>query len=67
MEDVMHAYALNLDSEQNNNELFCKIHCEMVNRYGVDPKLASEMAIDLMEVISAVDGNLDIFEKYFLH
>lgn len=54
-------------SGTSDTELFAKIHLELVNRYQVDPKLASEMAWDLMEVLSAVDGNLDIFEKYFLH
>ena len=52
---------------QNDTELFAKIQLELVNRYQVDGKLASEMAWDLIEVLSAVDGNVDIFEKYFLH
>lgn len=55
------------DSSESDTELFGRIQLELVNRYGVDPKLASEMAWDLMEVLSAVDGNIDIFEKYFLH
>lgn len=50
----------------NDTELFARIQLELVNRYQVDPNLASEMAWDLMEVLSAVDGNFDIFEKYFL-
>ena len=51
----------------NETELFAKIQLELVQRYSVDEKLASEMAWDLIEVLSAVDGNIDIFEKYFLH
>jgi hypothetical protein len=51
----------------NETELFSKLQLELVNRYQVDPNLASEMAWDLIEVLSAVDGNFDIFEKYFLH
>jgi hypothetical protein len=51
----------------NEAELFAKIQAELVNRYSVDTKLASEMAWDLMEVLTAVDGDVDIFEKYFLH
>lgn len=43
-----------------------KIQAQLVNRYNVDEKLASEMAWDLIEVLSAVDGDIDIFEKYFL-
>ena len=50
----------------NEAELFAKIQLELVNRYLVDPNLASEMAWDLIEVMSAVDGNFEIFGKYFL-
>lgn len=54
-------------SDMNETELFAKIQLELVNRYEIDPNLASEMAWDLLEVLSVVDGNIDIFEKYFLH
>lgn len=54
-------------SEMSETELFAKIQLELINRYHVDPNLASEMAWDLIEVMAAVDGNMDIFEKYFLH
>lgn len=53
--------------EMTETELFAKIQSELVNRYAVDARLASEMAWDLIEVLSAVDGDIDIFEKYFLH
>lgn len=53
--------------ELTETELFIKIQSELVTRYGVDGRLASEMAWDLIEVLSAVDGDIDIFEKYFLH
>lgn len=53
--------------KMTETELFAKIQAELVNRYGVDGKLASEMAWDLLEILSAVDGDIDIFEKYFLH
>ncbi len=51
----------------NETELFAKIQLQLVDRYQIDPQLASEMAWDFMDVLSAVDGNMDIFEKYFLH
>lgn len=54
-------------SQINEVELFAKIQAELVNRYSVDERLASEMAWDLIEVLTAVDGDVDIFEKYFLH
>lgn len=63
----MLAHARPQHSLMNETELFAKIQHELVNRYGVDTKLASEMAWDLIEVLSAVDGDIDIFEKYFLH
>ena len=62
----MMAHTLMQNFEQVDTELFSKIQLELVNRYCVDPQLASEMAWDLIEVLSAVDSNFDIFEKYFL-
>ena len=64
----MHARALlhTSLSEVNETEVFARIQLELVNRYGVDEKLASEMAWDFLEVLAAVDGNIDIFDKYFL-
>ena len=53
--------------EITETELFIKIQTELSTRYGIDGRLASEMAWDLIEVLSAVDGDIDIFEKYFLH
>lgn len=50
----------------SDTELFIKIQSELVQRYSVDERLASEMAWDLIDVLSAVEGNIDIFEKYFL-
>ena len=62
----MLAHALFSPNQLNETELFIKIQAELVNRYGVDSKLASEMAWDFIEVLSAVDGDIDMFEKYFL-
>jgi hypothetical protein len=63
----MLAHARLHQSSMSDIDLFAKIQAELVNRYEVDPNLASEMAWDLIEVLSAVDGDIDIFEKYFLH
>ena len=52
--------------ELNETEIFAKIQLQLINRYAVDPRLASEMAWDLIDVLSAVDSDIDIFEKYFL-
>jgi hypothetical protein len=51
----------------NETELFSKIQIELANRYSIDPRLASEMAWDLVEVLTAINGDVEIFEKYFLH
>lgn len=64
---MAHALSRNALDNLNETELFAKIQLELVNRYQVDPNLASEMAWDFIEVLSAVDGNFEIFEKYFLH
>ena len=65
----MHAHVLMQPSFAtiSETELFAKIQLELVNRYGIDSRLASEMAWDLIEVLSAVDSDIDIFQKYFLH
>ncbi len=59
--------AMNHTSFVTEAELFSKIQLELVHRYAVDERLASEMAWDLLNVLSAVDSDIDIFEKYFLH
>jgi hypothetical protein len=63
---LAHVLSKNDYNSMTETELFAKIQMELVNRYQVDPSLASEMAWDLIEVLSAVEGNFDIFEKYFL-
>jgi hypothetical protein len=63
---LAHTLFTRSNKQMNVVELFAKIQLELVNRYMVDEKLASEMAWDLLEVLSAVDGDIDIFEKYFL-
>ncbi len=43
-----------------------KLKSELIYRYEIDESLASEMAFDLLEVMTAVDSNVDIFQKYYL-
>lgn len=64
---LAHTQIRNAMDSLSETELFAKIQLELINRYHVEPNLASEMAWDLLEVLSAVDSNFDIFEKYFLH
>ncbi len=65
----MLAHAQNRHSirEMSEVELFAKIQGELISRYEVDSRLASEMAWDLLEVLTAVDGDVEMLEKYFLH
>ena len=56
-----------LNRELNEVELFARIQGELITRYEVDDRLASEMAWDLLEVLTAVDGDVEMLEKYFLH
>lgn len=63
----MLAHARTPQDQISDVEIFARIKCELVDRYSIDPNLASEMAWDLIEVLTAVDGDIDIFEKYFLH
>ena len=64
---LAHARHFSKNSSVNETELFAKIQLDLVNRYGIDDKLASEMAWDLLEVLVAIDSDLEIFDKYFLH
>jgi hypothetical protein len=61
-----HALFSDFSNVHNEAEIFSKIQFELIQRYSVEPGLASEMAWDLIEVLSAIDGNFEIFEKYFL-
>jgi hypothetical protein len=47
--------------------LHAKISVELLSRYGIEDRLASEMAWDLIEVLTAVDSNLDKLDKYILN
>ena len=59
-------YLSEYDSLSSEIEIFKKVQLQLMNRYDVDEKLASEMAWDLIDVLSAVDSNMMAFEKFFL-
>lgn len=65
MEDAFMIHSPN-NFQNFESQLFCKLKEELCLRYDIDHQLASEMAIDLIEVLTAVDSNVEIFEKYFL-
>jgi hypothetical protein len=45
-------------------DLGSKLCGQIVDRYGIDPRLASEMAWDLLELIDAVDGDRDALDRF---
>ena len=55
------------DASLSNTELGRRITSQIIDKYGIDPRLASEMAWDLLELLDAIDGNLDTLDKFFLH
>lgn len=55
------------DPSLTSTELGLRLTSQIVDKYGIDPRLASEMAWDLLELLDAIDGNLDTLDKFFLH
>ncbi len=51
----------------DTKDLHQKMSTELSGRYNIDTRLASEMAWDILEVIVAVDGDLDTLDKYILN
>jgi hypothetical protein len=63
----MTTYYHKTTGELSEIELFKKLCSELMDRYHIDEKLASEMTWDFMDILPAIDGDMSIFEKYFLH
>lgn len=55
------------DITLSSTELGRRLTSQIIDRYGIDPRLASEMAWDLLELLDAIDGNLEALDKFFLH
>ena len=53
--------------DNTQKELGLRLTSQIIDKYGVDPRLASEMAWDLLELLDAVDGDLETLDKFFLH
>jgi hypothetical protein len=54
-------------SKNETQDLHQKISSELLGRYGIDDRLANEMAWDFIEVITAVDGDLETLDKFILN
>ncbi len=48
------------------NDLGSRLCSQISERYEVDQRLASEMAWDLLELLAAVDSDLDTLDKFYL-
>ncbi|MFP5458038.1 MAG: hypothetical protein ACLGG7_04835 [Bacteriovoracia bacterium] len=48
------------------NDLGSRLSSQISERYDVDQRLASEMAWDLLELMAAVDSDLDTLDRYYL-
>lgn len=48
------------------NDLGTRLCSQISERYEVDQRLASEMAWDLLELLAAVDSDLDTLDKFYL-
>ncbi|GEM_PF-1224429 len=50
----------------SENEISEKFQFHLIEKYGLDENVASEMSFEFLEMLQAVDADLSIFEKYFL-
>ncbi len=48
------------------NDLGSRLCSPITDRYGVDQRLASEMAWDLLEIMSAIDSDLEALDRYYI-
>jgi len=48
------------------NDLGSKLSHQLSERYGVDQRLASEMAWDLLEIMTAIDSDLEALDRYYI-
>ncbi len=48
------------------NDLGTRLCTQISEKYGVDQRLASEMAWDLLEIMTAIDSDLDALDRYYI-
>lgn len=59
----MHAHVHTFELETEISE---KFQFHLIEKYGLDEHMASEMSFEFVEMLQAVDADLSILEKYFL-
>ncbi len=52
--------------DMNMTQLGERLSGQISDRYDVDQRLASEMAWDLLELLAAVDSDLEALDRYYL-
>ncbi len=53
-------------STVNETEISERFQFHLIEKYGLEENMASEMSCEFIEMLQAVDADLSIFEKYFL-
>lgn len=53
-------------SSADETEISQKFQFHLIEKYGINEHMASEMSCEFIEMLQAVDADLNIFEKYFL-
>ena len=51
----------------SDEDVLTRIQLEFCERYNVDRSVACDMALDLVDIVTAVDGNFTNFKKYFFN
>jgi hypothetical protein len=64
MEDKMSTHTQ--ASDLSFNDLGSRLCSQITERYGVDQRLASEMAWDLLELMAAIDSDLDALDRFYI-
>jgi len=67
MEDKMMTHArFSNDQLPSSTDLGQRLSHQIIDRYGIDPRLASEMAWDLLELLDAVDADREVLGRVYL-
>lgn len=48
-------------------DLISQVQLAFYSKYKIDLEVASELAVDFIDMLAALDGNFSTLKKYFLH
>ncbi len=57
----------NVDNNENDVDFVLRMERDFHQRYNIDLNTASIMAVDFVDIITAVDGNFGQLKKYFFN